>query len=196
MVLPFIPALIGLAPTLIDLFTKDDSTAEKVLNTAVAVGKSLTGKDDPDDIAQALQADPALLMQFQIEAGNQAVEMYREDTKRLEAINQTMQVESKSDDWYVRRMRPTFGYIMALTWGLQMGAIAWTIINTPEYANEVITAMVSLSTIWSVGLAVLGVYVYRRSGEKQSGVGPSPAGVNTLSRMAGGIGRVFGKSAT
>ncbi|WP_417847128.1 3TM-type holin [Thalassospira povalilytica] len=195
MVIPFIPALIGLAPTLIDLFTKDDSTAEKVLNTAVAVGKSLTGKDDPDDIAQALQADPALLMQFQIEAGNQAVEMYREDTKRLEAINQTMQVESKSEDWYVRRMRPTFGYIMAITWGLQMGAIAWTIINTPEYAAEVIAAMLGLSTIWSVGLAVLGVYVYRRSGEKQSGVGPSPAGVNALSRMAGGIGKMFGKPA-
>ena len=28
------------------------------------------------------------------------------------------------EDAYVRRMRPTFGYIMALTWLAQMGAIA------------------------------------------------------------------------
>ncbi|MFH1806813.1 MAG: 3TM-type holin [Pseudomonadota bacterium] len=188
--IPLIPALISLAPSLIDLFTKDDSTAERVLNTAVAVGKAVTGHDDPDQIAAALQADPAALFQFQIETGNQAVEMYREDTRRLEAINQTMQTEARSEDWYVRRMRPTFGYIMALTWGLQMGAVAWTIIYTPEFAAEVITAMISLSTIWSVGLAVLGVYVYRRSGEKQTGVAPTSSGMSALSGVFGGIGRM------
>lgn len=191
MVAGLIPALIGLAPALIDLFTKDDSTAEKVMTTVLDVGRQVTGLEDEDDIVRALKADPAKLLEFQARAADRAVEMYRAENERLATINRTIQTEVKSEDAYVRRMRPTFGYIMALTWGLQMAAIAWTIINTPEYAGEVIAAMVSLSTIWSVGLAVLGVYVYRRSGEKQAGLAPSPAGMSALSRMAGGIGRMF-----
>jgi len=190
----FLPALIGLAPALIDLFTSDDSTSNKVMTAALEVGRQVTGLDAEDDIVAALEADPAKLLEFQAKAGDRAIEMYRAENERLKTINQTIQTEVKSEDWYVRRMRPTFGYIMALTWGLQMGAVAWTIINTPEYAAEVITAMVNLSTIWSVGLAVLGVYVYRRSGEKKAGVEASPAGMSALSKMAKGIGKMFRKS--
>ena len=75
--------------------------------------------------------------------------------------------ESASEDAYVRRMRPTFGYIMALTWLAQMGAIAWVIVADPVQANLIITAMTSLGTIWSVGLSVLGIYVYKRSEDKR-----------------------------
>ncbi|PKR57612.1 hypothetical protein COO92_16385 [Thalassospira lohafexi] len=164
------------------------------MQTALEVGKKVTGMESEDDIVTALKADPALLLEYQSKAADRAVEMYRAENERLATINQTIQTEVKSEDAYVRRMRPTFGYIMAVTWGLQMGAIAWTIINTPEYAAEVVTAMVSLSTIWSVGLAVLGVYVYGRSGEKKAGVQSNPAGMAALSRMAGGIGKVFAKS--
>jgi hypothetical protein len=75
--------------------------------------------------------------------------------------------ERTSEDAYVSRMRPTFGYVMALTWLAQMGAIAWVIVADPVQANLIITAMASLGTIWSVGLSVLGIYVYRRSGDKR-----------------------------
>ena len=76
--------------------------------------------------------------------------------------------EKASEDAYVSRMRPTFGYVMALTWLAQMGAIAWVIVADPVQANLIITAMASLGTIWSVGLSVLGIYVYRRSGDKRA----------------------------
>jgi hypothetical protein len=75
------------------------------------------------------------------------------------------------DDAYVRRMRPTFGYIMAVTWLAQMGSIAWIIVADPVQANLIITAMASLGTIWSVGLSVLGIYVYKRSEEKRTAAG-------------------------
>jgi cobalamin synthase len=71
---------------------------------------------------------------------------------------------------YVRRMRPTFGYIMAVTWAAQMLAIAFVILDAPEKAGNVINAMSNLSTIWTVGLSVLGIYVYKRSREKIAGV--------------------------
>jgi steroid 5-alpha reductase family enzyme len=75
--------------------------------------------------------------------------------------------ERASEDAYISRMRPTLGYVMALTWLAQMGAIAWVIVADPVQANLIITAMASLGTIWSVGLGVLGIYVYKRSEDKR-----------------------------
>lgn len=90
-------------------------------------------------------------------------------------VNESLRAEVASEDKYVRRMRPTFGYIMAITWAAQMLALAWTILADPAHSGDVINAMSSLSTIWSVGLAVLGVYVYKRSEEKGArGKSPLP----------------------
>ncbi|MEI8393348.1 MAG: 3TM-type holin [Rhodospirillaceae bacterium] len=89
----------------------------------------------------------------------------------LREINQTMRAEVGSDDPYVRRMRPTFGYIMAFSWLAQMWSLAWIIVTAPAQAGGVVNAMASLGTIWSVGLGVLGIYVYKRSDEKKLAVG-------------------------
>ena len=85
----------------------------------------------------------------------------------LEQINQSLREEVGSDDVYVRRMRPTFGYLIAITWAAQMLALAYVIIFETEKASIVIEAMESLGTIWAVGLSVLGVYVYKRSEDKK-----------------------------
>ena len=85
----------------------------------------------------------------------------------LREVNQTARTEAASEDGYVRRMRPTFGYVMAVTWGIQMIALAYVIVTDPAQAGTVVTAMGSLGTIWSVGLGVLGIYVYKRSDEKR-----------------------------
>jgi hypothetical protein len=86
----------------------------------------------------------------------------------LEQVNRSLRAEVASEDAYVRRMRPTFGYIMALTWCAQMGAIAWVIVADPVQANQIISAMASLGTVWTVGLSVLGIYVYKRSEDKRA----------------------------
>lgn len=86
----------------------------------------------------------------------------------IEQVNTSLRAEAASNDAYVRRMRPTFGYIMAITWAAQMLAIAFVILETPEKANAVMAAMGDLDTIWTVGLSVLGIYVYKRSQEKQA----------------------------
>jgi hypothetical protein len=84
----------------------------------------------------------------------------------IEQVNESLRTEAASSDPYVRRMRPTFGYIMAFTWAAQMLAIAVVILEDPDQAGRLIHAMDSLSMIWTVGLSVLGVYVYKRSQEK------------------------------
>lgn len=98
------------------------------------------------------------------------------DKTWLEQVNSTIRAEATSDDPYVRRMRPTFGYIMALTWAAQMGAIAYVIAIEPDRAAPVISAIASLGTIWTVGLSVLGIYVYKRSSEKQQAMGNAQPG--------------------
>lgn len=84
----------------------------------------------------------------------------------LEEINKSLRAEIASSDVYVRRMRPTFGYLMAATWAGQMFGIAYVIIFDTDKAGVVMAAMGNLSAIWAVGLSVLGIYVYKRSDEK------------------------------
>jgi hypothetical protein len=91
----------------------------------------------------------------------------RENAQNLEEINKSLRAEIASGDKYVRRMRPTFGYLMALTWAAQMLGIAYVIIFDTARAGMVMHAMASLSAIWAVGLSVLGIYVYKRSEDKK-----------------------------
>ena len=84
----------------------------------------------------------------------------------IEQVNASLRQEAESSDPYVRRMRPTFGYIMAFTWAAQMLAIAVIMLDNPDKAIVIIQSMDSLDMIWTVGLSVLGVYVYKRSQEK------------------------------
>lgn len=91
----------------------------------------------------------------------------KEDSARLAEINASLRAEIASEDIYVRRMRPTFGYLMALSWAAQMLGLAYIIACKPAQAGDVLNAMSSLSAIWAVGLSVLGIYVYKRSEDKK-----------------------------
>jgi len=85
----------------------------------------------------------------------------------LAEINKSLRAEVASTDKYVRRMRPTFGYLMAGTWAAQMFGVAYVIIFETDKAGVVMAAMGNLSAIWAVGLSVLGIYVYKRSEDKK-----------------------------
>lgn len=85
----------------------------------------------------------------------------------ISEINASLRAEIASSDSYVRRMRPTFGYIMAFTWAAQMFGLAYIMVFETERSSIIIEAMESLGTIWAVGLSVLGIYVYKRSKDKE-----------------------------
>lgn len=94
------------------------------------------------------------------------IELEKNDTA-LKEVNKTLRQEIDSNDKYVRRMRPTFGYMMAVTFAAQMLAIAYVIVFDTAKSTFVINAMASLTAIWGVGLSVLGIYVYKRSEDKK-----------------------------
>lgn len=116
------------------------------------------------------------ITQEQIEEANRHAEamaaMQSAETKAAyEQVNTSLRSEIASDDVYVRRMRPTFGYLMAFTWTAQMLGLGYVMTFRTEQAPIVLNAMESLAAIWAMGLSVLGIYVYKRSEEKRVGAG-------------------------
>lgn len=122
-----------------------------------------------DEAIRAGQVTPDQLAEANRHAEAIAKMELEERSASLSEINKSLRAEIISDDPYIRRMRPTFGYLMAFTWAAQMFGIAYVIVFDTGRAGIVLNAMGNLSAIWAVGLSVLGIYVYKRSEEKRSG---------------------------
>ena len=84
----------------------------------------------------------------------------------LRQVNATIRTEARTDDAFVRRWRPTFGYVVALAWGVQMAAVSWAIVAEPRAVAAILDGMASLSVMWGIALSVLGVAVHQRSKDK------------------------------
>jgi hypothetical protein len=144
------------------------------------VAEALRGVDTPvtKGAAKALEEVEAAIKAGQItpaqmeEAHRHAEEMAKlrleKDAETVRQVNQSLRAEVVSEDPYVRRMRPTFGYLMAFTWAAQMLGLAYVIVFDTAKSVMVLNAMGSLSAIWAVGLSVLGIYVYKRSEDKKT----------------------------
>ncbi len=143
------------------------------------IGGALSRVDNPvaQSASQALGnfenaiAGGAISAEQMAEANRHAEKLAELKSKEYETamteINQSVRAEVASEDVYVRRMRPTFGYLMAITWAVQMLGLAYVFTFKTERAPEVLSSMEALTTIWAVGLSVLGIYVYKRSEEKK-----------------------------
>lgn len=135
----------------------DNPVAQSAADALSQVEGALTqGLISPEQLAEANRHAEAMA----------EINMMEYETS-LEHVNKSLQAEISSDDKYIRRMRPTFGYLMALTWATQMFGLSYILIFKTEIAAQVMEGMAALSTIWAVGLSVLGVYVYKRSEDKK-----------------------------
>lgn len=151
-----LPALISLVSSVLGEI--DNSVAKTASSALEKVKEALSaGQITAEQLAEANRHAEKM--------AEMEIDNYQEN---LAQINQSLRAEIASEDKYVRRMRPTFGYLMALTWGAQMFGIAYVIIFDTDKAGIVMAAMGNLSAIWAVGLSVLGIYVYKRSEDKQT----------------------------
>lgn len=150
------------------------------------VAAALGVEAEPDAVARAIQADPeAALRLREIETAHRArltalavdAEAHRltAETARLREVNETARREVASGDAYVRRMRPTAGYVVILTLGVEVLAACAVMLWRPEHAAAVAALIGALVTPQSIALSVLGVYVWRRSAEKLADAGALPA---------------------
>ncbi len=135
-------------------------------------------KETPEAVAIAIK-DPAALAKLKelelTHAYDLRVMVLQADTARLADINKTIRAEAGSEDKYVRRMRPTFGYSMCLNMQIFFFAILWTVWTNPDKAPAIIRAMGDgMSVTLPTGLAVLGIYLKKRSDDKNTAAGHAP----------------------
>lgn len=162
---------------------------EKAANTIVDVARAVTGKQDPNDVLDALKNSPALVVELQKALLDFDARMAEEETKRLLTINETMRKELDSEDPFVRRWRPFWGYVSACCWAAQtlaifiavVGATIATFTGKPDLGNTLLdglaTLLGSLTVMWSVALAVLGIQVAARSRDKAVAAGEEPLSI-------------------
>ena len=111
-----------------------------------------------------------------------------------------MRVEYGSSDPYVRRWRPTWGYVSAAAWAIEALAIVAALIGGTVAAliGQATTAQVllgampgiigAMAALWSIALAVLGVSITQRSKDKalQLGKDPAPSMLDAVIRRISG----------
>ncbi len=147
--------------------TVTTSVASAAITTAARLtGVTITDEPSAQQAAAALQADPAKLADYQRALNEQAIAAIAEETKRLLIVNETARAEVASGDPYVRRMRPTFGYVVAAVLLLQSLICLYVAIVHPADLAATVAAMSSMSSILLPALAVLGIYVNGRTQEK------------------------------
>lgn len=153
---------------------------------AKALGVTAT----PDAVAQALGDPDAAIKLKRLENDHQQTltrMVLEAESVRLGEVNKTMRAEAASNDAYVRRWRPTFGYLTAMAWVIQCGAIAWSIVTAPEQAGVVAQAVTALTPMWGVALAMLGINTTCRSRDKQVAAGQQPSGfMDAVVKRVGG----------
>jgi len=149
---------------------KAANVAEKVVSAATTIA----GTDNPQQAIEYLQANQELQLKLQQELNHIVIAELEAETKQLQTINTTMRVEATSTDWFVRRWRPFFGYIVSLTWGWLMFSLGILIMREPDKAPAVIAAMAGLTGMWGIALAVLGISVNKRSQDKCVAAGQTP----------------------
>ncbi len=167
--IPALIAKIGI-PTLISIVS---TALGKIDNAAAQEASKALGH------VQATLGGGAVSPDQMEEANRHAEELAKLESDEykttLTQINESLRTEVSSADAYVQRMRPTFGYLMAITWAAQMLGLAYVVVFDTDKAPAVMESMDSLSTIWGVGLSVLGIYVYKRSEEKKKAASLSAA---------------------
>lgn len=154
------------------------------------IAAALGTENTPDAVGAAIKADPQALLKLQQLEKEHERELTRmmleSETARLTEINKTMRVEAAANDGFVRRWRPTFGYMVALTWLIQSVAIAWAMVGSPENAAALINAVTALTPMWGIALSILGINISSRSRDKRVNAGQDGRGL--LDKLTESIG--------
>jgi hypothetical protein len=161
---------------------KSGEMVGRLLSSALGVENS------PGAVESELKSNPdAFLKIKQMELDNQ-VELKRlmfqhaeleSEEQKIAIVNQnaTMQAEIASNDAFVRRWRPTFGYSVCLAWVMLFFGVAFVMIFKPSQAADVVSAVVALTPLFGIALTVLGVGIHKRSQDKQVSAGLAPKGI-------------------
>lgn len=155
---------------------KDESIANKVLDVA----KTVTGKESEIDALDSIKSNPSIALEYQkaVMADSHIkdkieLEKYKEDTKRLESINKTMQIETNSKNWWSSAWRPFIGFITGISFFV---AVVWIGIITHQAIiekdfnaiNMIPSLIFNITTLFGVPCTILGIAAHHRGVEKRT----------------------------
>jgi hypothetical protein len=152
------------------------------------VASTLGVEDTPEAIEAELKSNPGALLKIKQMESDERVRLRElayeqakvESAERSLAISEqhkTIQKELSSEDAFVRRWRPTFGYAVCLAWVSLFFGIAFVMLFYPEHTETAFTGAAKLTGIFSVALTVLGINIHKRSQDKQVLSGQIPLGL-------------------
>ena len=161
------------------------------LASMVAGAFGLKPDAKPDQVMAAIEKDPQAAVKLKEIETNAKTEMHRlnvqlaiqrsqQETAQIQAVNATMQAESKSEHWPQYSWRPTNGFafpIAVIAVYFVLPLLGKTVPNVPEW-------------VWIGWLSILGVTTYHRGKEKRIKAG------DTMSQglLTGAIRAIRGES--
>ncbi|HDR9075875.1 3TM-type holin [Burkholderia vietnamiensis] len=155
------------------------SKAEDVAAKVVGVAQAVTGQSAPDAALAALQADPNLALQFQKAVLEQQAQLAQiaadvtkaelaADTANASAVNQTMQIEARSDHWPTYSWRPFVGFcfgVLALISGITVACAYLGVMflhADPKVLTDIPGMLGAEAAVMATMAPVLGIASYFR----------------------------------
>lgn len=120
-------------PSIVGWFTGDDKDADKA-EGVLEIVKQVTGLGVTDGIG-ALRNNPDLVVKLKSAVMDFQIKMEQENTKQLQAVNNTMIAEGKSEHWMQWSWRPFNGYLFGST--LLIGYVLPAVVNVAFAAFHV-----------------------------------------------------------
>lgn len=160
------------------------------------ISKAVGAKEDTPDAIQAAfdvmgpEAATTALQQVEKDNGPELAMMKLENEKlQTKETNETARAEINSDDPYVRRWRPAFGYAVRICFFIQVGGSSLIVLFAiiAEALNglatgstvliiQAIASMIGATVvIWGFALSILGINIHSRSQDKAVQAGHPPA---------------------
>lgn len=104
------------------------------------------------------------------------------DAKSIESVNETMRVETKSEDQWARRWRPFWGFSSAIGFFIVCMALAWALVIE---GNDVViknlgSIVTSIAMLFSIPGAILGVSAWHRGVKQRIEAGQKTTGASML----------------
>ena len=170
--------------------------AEKTAGMVIKAVEEVAGIPITDEAsfvkaAGIVEKDPSKWYAFQTSMKQLDIDMEKEETKRYQSYLDTLKTDVLSNDPVVRRWRPRFANYVSFSWLLMFITIFVSFMGTLVYQFVSNNPVVDLSTVadamakllgataqmWSVALLILGVYVKKRSDDKQTSIGAGKSGI-------------------
>jgi hypothetical protein len=139
--------------------------------------------NDPEQLLAHVQADPQAAVKlreielkhkerFEELAVQRALGLAAEDTKRIEAVNETMRAESQSERWPQYSWRPACGFALAIGFLLLIAIVGWVAVvavaeNRPALFAAIPELVGAFLGLFGSMAAVVGVTAWHRGQQKR-----------------------------